>query len=213
MKSDEICTVATKYLSGWQDLGKLMASVSCTISKSPFCNLSTDMSRSAKWMCPIAANMSSLWKNNRFFQFPDEFNGEFNPFIETFKATMWDVLRKEPDTKREFDTYMPIRRNGLRIPWYEIYPAAVELDVPTYSEPYEPPLLVDVGGNTGYEAANFKAKNPHIKGRAVVQDLAETFNTSPAAEGVERQVHDCFTPQTIKGEWAHKAIAWPNSSY
>ena len=112
---------------------------------------------------------------------------------------MWDDLRKHPETKKEFDTYMPIRRNGLRIPWFEIYPAGTELDVQGYSEPNEPPLLVDVGGNTGYESSNFKAKNPHIKGRAIVQDLAETLSRSEAPEGVERQVYDCFTPQPIKG--------------
>ena len=109
------------------------------------------------------------------------------------------MLRKDPDLKRAFDSYMPIRRNGLRVPWYEIYPAATELDVQGYLEPHEPPLLVDVGGNTGYESASFKAANPHIKGRAVVQDLAETLNSSVAPKGVERQVYDCFTPQPIKG--------------
>ena len=60
-------------------------------------------------------------------------------------------------------------------------------------------MLVDVGGNTGYESASFKAANPHIKGRAIVQDLAETLNSSVAPKGVERQVYDCFTPQPIKG--------------
>lgn len=109
------------------------------------------------------------------------------------------MLRKDSDLKRAFDSYMPIRRNGLRIPWHEIYPAATELDVPGYAEPDEPPLLVDVGGNTGYESASFKVANPHIKGRVVVQDLAETLNSSVAPEGVERQVYDCFTPQPIKG--------------
>lgn len=159
----------------------------------------SDRCDSARWILPITSNVSSLWKTDRLFQFPDESKGEHNPFIETFKTTQWDMLRKDPDLKRAFDSYMPIRRNGLRVPWYEIYPAATELDIQGYSEQHEPPLLVDVGGNTGYESASFKAANPHIKGRAVVQDLAETLNSSVAPEGVERQVYDCFTPQPIKG--------------
>lgn len=162
--------------------------------------LLADRCDSAKWICPITANISTLFKTDRLFQFPDESKGERNPFIETFKTTQWDMLRGDSELKRAFDTYMPIRRNGLRVPWYEIYPAATELDVPGYSEKYEPPLLVDVGGNTGYDSASFKAANPHIKGRAVVQDLAETLSRSVAPEGVERQVYDCFTPQPIKGK-------------
>ena len=159
----------------------------------------SDQCSSARWILPITSNISSLWKNDRLFQFPDESKGEHNPFIETFKITQWDMLRGDPDLKRAFDSYMPIRRNGLRVPWHEIYPAATELNVQGYSGPEEPPLLVDVGGNTGYESASFKAANPHIKGRAVVQDLAETLDASVAPKGVERQVYDCFTPQPIKG--------------
>lgn len=159
----------------------------------------SDRCDSARWILPITANVSTLWKTGRLFQFPVESKGEYNPFIETFKTTQWDMLRGDPDLKTSFDTYMPIRRNGLRVPWYEIYPAGKELDVQGYSEPNEPPLLVDIGGNTGYEASTFKVANPHIKGRAIVQDLAETLKRSEAPPGVERQVYDAFTPQPIKG--------------
>lgn len=110
------------------------------------------------------------------------------------------MMRQDPELKRAFDSYMPIRRNGLRVPWHEIYPAATELDIKGLSEPHEPPLLVDVGGNTGYDAASFKGKNPHIKGRCVVQDLPETLASSVAPQGIERMVYDIFTPQPVKGE-------------
>lgn len=60
--------------------------------------------------------------------------------------------------------------------------------------------MVDVGGNTGYEAADLKLKTPHIKGRCVVQDLPETLASSVALEGIERMVYDTFTPQPIKGK-------------
>ena len=112
----------------------------------------------------------------------------------------WDMMRGDPDLKLAFDGYMPARRTGLRLPWHEIYPAATELDVKGYQEAHEPPLLVDVGGNTGYDAASFRSKNPHVKGRCTVQDLPETLNSSPdPAEGIERLGYDFFTPQKIKG--------------
>lgn len=113
----------------------------------------------------------------------------------------WEMMRGDPDLKLAFDGYMPARRTGLRSPWHEIYPAATELDVKGFQEPSEPPLLVDVGGNTGYDAASFRTKNPHIKGRCVVQDLPETLASSPdPAEGIERIGYDFFTSQPIKGK-------------
>lgn len=108
------------------------------------------------------------------------------------------MLRGDTELKREFDSYMPIRRNGLRIPWHEIYPAGTELDVQGYSEPDEPPLLVDVGGNTGYESASFKAANPHIKGRVVVQDLAETLNSSIPPKGSRGRCTTALLPSQSK---------------
>ena len=110
------------------------------------------------------------------------------------------MMRGDPDLKLAFDRYMPARRTGLRSAWHEIYPAATELDVPGFQAPNEPPLLVDVGGNTGYDAASFKAKNPHIKGRAVVQDLPETLASGAAPENVEAIAYDFFTAQPIKGK-------------
>ena len=71
-------------------------------------------------------------------------------FVFTHSMTQWEMMRQEPELKREFDSYMSVRRNGLRVPWHEMNPASTELDVKGYSEPHEPPLLIDIGGNTGY---------------------------------------------------------------
>lgn len=149
---------------------------------------------------PIASNIFSLWKNNQFTQFPDYSKGEKSPFIWTHSMNQWDMMRKDAGLKLAFDDYMPAARDGLRDPWHEIYPAATELDVKGFQEPHEPPLLVDVGGNTGYDAASFRTKNPHVKGRCVVQDLPETLVSSVPPEGIERSPYDFFTPQPIKGK-------------
>ncbi|MCJ1416203.1 hypothetical protein MMC32_002538 [Xylographa parallela] len=157
-----------------------------------------------RWALPIASNVINLWKSDHFTQFPDYSRGEKSPFIWTHEMNQWDMMRGDPDLKLAFDGYMPARRTGLRVPWHEIYPAATELDVKGFQQPHEPPLLVDVGGNTGYDAASFRNKNPHVKGRCMVQDLPETLNSSPApSEGIERIGYDFFTPQPIKGARAY----------
>lgn len=121
----------------------------------------------------------------------------------------WDMMRGDPDLKVAFDRFMPARRDGLRSAWHEIYQAATELDVPGFQEHHEPPLLVDVGGNTGYDAASFKARNTHIKGRCVVQDLPETLASLPASsESVETMSYDFFTAQPIKGTSAKALVKW-----
>ncbi|KAI4148865.1 MAG: hypothetical protein LQ340_004897, partial [Diploschistes diacapsis] len=116
-----------------------------------------------KLLQPIAGNISALWKENRFTQFPDYKEGEKSPMIWTHAMNQWGMMRGDPEVKKWSDAHMDGRRDQLRLPWHEIYPAASELDVKGYQEPHEPPVLVDVGGNTGYDAADFKAKNPHIK--------------------------------------------------
>ena len=161
----------------------------------------TDLSHSGSLLNPIVGNVSSLWSENQFTQFPDYTKNEKSPMIWTHSMNQWDIMRADPGQKLLFDKYMSARRVGLRLPWHEIYPAETELDVPGFQAADEPPLLVDVGGNTGYDAASFKARNPHIKGRCIVEDLPETLATSSvASEGIERIGYNFFTPQPIKGE-------------
>lgn len=113
----------------------------------------------------------------------------------------WEMMRGDHDLKAAFDGYMAARRTGLRAPWYEIYPAGTELDVQGFEQQSDPPLLVDIGGNTGYDAAAFRTKYPHIKGRVIVQDLPETLAYAPdPPEGLEWIGYDFFTPQPIRGK-------------
>ena len=137
---------------------------------SPIQNQTPDQWDSARYIHSLISNIISLWRNDRLIQFPEESKDEQNPFIETFKTTQWDMLRQDSDLQRAFDSYILIHRNGLRSPRHEIYPAATEFDVQGYSAPHELPLLVDVGGSTGYGSTSFRAAKPHINGRVIVQD-------------------------------------------
>ena len=160
----------------------------------------TDRLNSAEWVLPIGSKTLSLWRANQFTQFPDAQKGEKRPFEWAHSKTQWESLRENPEQKAAFDGYMAARRTELRPMWHEIYPAGKELDVPGYEGPQEPPLLCDVGGNTGYDVTSFKNSNPHIKGRLVVEDLPETLASQAPIEGVETVKYDFFTPQPVKGK-------------
>lgn len=163
-------------------------------------NVISDPLDSTKTLLPIAANFFSMWKDNHFTQFPDSTKGEKSPFEWSHPEDLWHTMRGDPELRTLYNNYMAARRADLHIPWHEIYPAGTELDVSGFQEPHEPPLLVDIGGNTGYDAKIFKDKNPHIKGRCVVEDLPETLASSSPPEGIQRIEYDFFTPQPIRGQ-------------
>lgn len=61
-------------------------------------------------------------------------------------------------------------------------------------------LLVDVGGGTGRDIANFHENYPGIPGRLVLQDLPSVIQDAknlPAA--VELLAHDFFETQPVEG--------------
>ncbi len=66
-------------------------------------------------------------------------------------------------------------------------------------------LLVDVGGATGHDLAEFHHKCPTISGKLILQDQAEAISSIQEGErpGIECTVHDFFTPQPVKGAKAY----------
>lgn len=60
-------------------------------------------------------------------------------------------------------------------------------------------VFVDVGGGNGQECEKLRAKTPNLVGRVIHQDLAGVLERAPSVEGVEKMVHDYFTPQKVEG--------------
>ena len=114
----------------------------------------------------------------------------------------WEMMRGNNAQKLRFDAYMAARRNRMRPEWFNIYPASTELDIKGYGGPNEPPLVCDVGGNTGYDVARFLENNPHIKARCVVEDLPETLaNGLKLPQGIDAVPYNFFEQsQPVKGK-------------
>lgn len=62
-------------------------------------------------------------------------------------------------------------------------------------------LIVDVGGATGHDLAEFHRKRPAMSGRLILQDQAAAISSIQENDrpGIECTVHDFFTPQPVKG--------------
>lgn len=61
------------------------------------------------------------------------------------------------------------------------------------------PLFVELGGNTGYQAARFKQTYPDIPGRVIWQDALPSLHKAPSTPGVEKVAHSLFEAPPIKG--------------
>lgn len=66
-------------------------------------------------------------------------------------------------------------------------------------------LIVDVGGSTGHDLAEFRSKHPTMSGRLVLQDRAETISSIQEGDrpGIECTIHDFYTPQPVRGAKAY----------
>jgi len=138
----------------------------------------------------------------RLHQFPDRTkDDQKSPFEWTFSMSFWEYFRAHPESRATYDAYMAARRDGLRPNWFEIYPAAEELEMkPAQRDGAKAALIVDVGGNHGYELVKFQQQYPHVKGHYVLQDLPETISGIKAPlDSIEVMAYDVFTPQPVPG--------------
>ncbi|KAF2096919.1 S-adenosyl-L-methionine-dependent methyltransferase [Rhizodiscina lignyota] len=101
--------------------------------------------------------------------------------------------------------------------WFECVPVD-DLFADFKSSDPDGVLMVDVGGDTGYDALNFHKAYPNLPGRLVVQDLPASIAKldKEAIKPVEAMPHDFFTPQPVKNAKAFylKMVLhdWPDAS-
>lgn len=93
-------------------------------------------------------------------------------------------------------------KTELESKWYETTPVEEILSTSCGASDV---LLVDMGGNTGYDISRFHKAHPNLPGRLIVQDLPKSIDSINAKdiEPVEPMVHDFFKPQPIKGAKAY----------
>lgn len=61
------------------------------------------------------------------------------------------------------------------------------------------PIFVELGGNTGHQAAQFKLKYPHLPGRVIWQDAQPSLDKAPSTPGVEKLAHNLCESTPVKG--------------
>jgi len=127
-----------------------------------------------------------------------------------FEGTVYTWLNSHPENMGYFQAYLKGRRQMVQDTWLSVYPVEEE------AKGFDPdsPVLVDIGGSTGDNCAQFKQHYPNIPGRVILQDLPDTVAVAPSTPGVENMAHDFFKEQPIKGAkyyyLAHILHNWPD---
>ncbi|KAF7718575.1 Demethylsterigmatocystin 6-O-methyltransferase [Penicillium ucsense] len=126
--------------------------------------------------------------------------------------SQFEWLATHRDQQARFNSYMASRRQG-RPTWFDTYPVSRLLNA---KQPLDKSvLIVDIGGNQGYDLAQFRKAYPHLRGRLVLQDLPDVVKQTPCSEpSIEVVSYSFLDKQPVRGARAYyfRAIFhdWPD---
>lgn len=118
--------------------------------------------------------------------------------------SFFEYLYTIPGMAEEFAHHMTGSRHG-QASWMDpdFYPVAERLVTEADTSP-DAVFLVDVGGSTGHDIAEFNDKHPDVPGRLMLQDLPSVIETVKELHPkIEPVGHDFFAEQPIKGQSTH----------
>jgi hypothetical protein len=126
-------------------------------------------------------------------------------------ASPWEVFSATPELNKSFNQGMESHSRFNLHSWTSIYPTETIVEAAkekaAQSGTTEGVLVVDVGGNKGYDLEKFRVANPDAcqKGSLVLQDLPDVLKDVP--EGLHGAIkpvpYDFFTEQQTKGARAY----------
>ena len=117
-----------------------------------------------KVMSSVISYMRS--NNNRFLQFPDKDKGEISLAHFAHGMSLWELFRTDPETLSDFSLYLSGRREDMVGGWFDIWPAKTRISELLADSPDDKrPLVVDVGGNVGYDLQAFQERSQNSKGK------------------------------------------------
>lgn len=109
-------------------------------------------------------------------------------------------LQKSPDYYEAFTGHMEAW-TAWKTPWTKLYDPKKLLEGAKLGDD-SPPLVVDVGGNTGLDISHVLKALPDLRpGALVLQDLPEIIAKAQVDDKITAMVHDFFQPQPIKGKF------------
>lgn len=122
-------------------------------------------------------------------------DGVFQATFDCKGNSLFEYYAEHPDRGATFNQCMT-GYTGHRTGWVDVFPTESLINGSTH----DAPLVVDVGGNVGYDMDKFRVKHPEHASRLVLQDLPEVIAKADCGPEIQRMAYDFFTPQPIKGK-------------
>lgn len=126
-------------------------------------------------------------------------------------ASPWEVFSATPELNKSFNQGMESHSRFNLHSWTSIYPTETIVEAAkekaAQNGTTEGVLVVDVGGNKGYDLEKFRATNPQAcqSGSLVLQDLPDVLKDVPEGlhDAIKVVPYDFFTEQETKGARAY----------
>lgn len=110
-----------------------------------------------------------------------------------YRMSILPLLARAPVSMSYLMDYMRLRRPPSPS-WLSVYP----VEGRTTDSGTSQPVFVELGGNTGSQAARFKLTYPDVPGRVIWQDAQLSLDRAPSTPGVEKLPHDIFESPPIR---------------
>ncbi|KAI0114297.1 S-adenosyl-L-methionine-dependent methyltransferase [Nemania sp. FL0031] len=127
-------------------------------------------------------------------------SGAPGPFQDAHDTqdNMFPWLIKDPPMMVNFNAFMTGQRAD-RKQWFDLLNVH-DILLTGAKKDANAPLLVDIGGGEGHDIAEFHKRYPDAPGRLILQDTPPVIDSiENLTPKVERQKHDFFQEQPIKG--------------
>ena len=116
--------------------------------------------------------------------------------VSPSNMTLFEFFGAFPDKAESFSHAMRAHSAG-QTSWIDLYPT--EELVKTSKQ--DMPIVVDVGGNLGYDLQSFATKHPGLPlGSLVLQDLPAVIEQTKVESPIVAMDYDFFKPQPVKGK-------------
>jgi hypothetical protein len=124
-----------------------------------------------------------------------------SPWQAGYKTTehpfVW--LQSHPRHFELFMMWVNLSREGLPL-WHDVFPFDQEVGKDSTEDTV---LFVDIGSGLGHISIGLREKYPDLPGRVIIQDTEQVISAVKPSHNIEPMVYDFFTPQPVKGMYAH----------
>lgn len=146
-------------------------------------------------MLPCYKQLPTFLAETKYQNPTDALHCPFQPAHNT-EGVPFEWALKHPRILEDANLWMTVQHEGSKV-WLDEFP--FEAEIGKESNDPDLPLFVDIGGGIGHQCQLLHERCASLPGRLILQDQGPVIAQALPMDGVEKMVHDFFTPQPVKG--------------